>query len=107
MQRQIRKRQLSKSNKSRKQRGGTIYTFDFKDKIGGLPAYIPLNGTEDGDCPNSSTNELGFINYGMTKGGSRKLSNKRKDKKRQSNKKQSNKRRLKKGKTQKIQHRKH
>jgi hypothetical protein len=64
----------SKTNKRTKkhQRGGAIYSFDLNDKIGGLPANIPLNGTADGDCPGSPTSELGFVNYGLTRGGDRK-----------------------------------
>lgn len=76
-------RQIRKSSKSSKrnnilkrtkkhQRGGAIYSFDLNDKIGGLPANIPLNGTADGDCPSSATKDLGFVNYGLTKGGNRK-----------------------------------
>ena len=53
-------------------KGGAIYSFDLTDKIGGLPARIPLNGTQDGDCPATDTKDLGFVNYGATKGGSRK-----------------------------------
>ena len=70
---------MPKYHKSRKQsrrrltpkpnhRGGAIYTFDLNDKIGGLPARIPLNGTQDGDCPATDTTDLGFVNYGMTRG---------------------------------------
>lgn len=51
--------------------GGAIYTFDLNDKIGGQAARIPLNGTQDGDCPASDTADLGFVNYGMTRGGAR------------------------------------
>jgi hypothetical protein len=47
-------------------RGGAIYSFDLTDKIGGLPARVPLNGTADGDCPATDTADLGFVNYGMT-----------------------------------------
>ena len=57
------------------QQGGAIYSFDLNDKIGGLPANIPLNGTSDGDCPGSPTSELGFVNYGLTQGGSNNRSN--------------------------------
>ena len=53
-------------------KGGAIYSFDLTDKIGGQPAWIPLNGTQDGDCPATDTKDLGFVNYGATKGGSRK-----------------------------------
>ena len=76
--RQIRKSsngsKLSKTNKRTKkhQRGGAIYTFDLNDKIGGMPANIALNGTADGDCPSSQTKDLGFVNYGLTRGGNRK-----------------------------------
>lgn len=55
-------------------KGGAIYSFDLTDKIGGLPARIPLNGTQDGDCPSTLDKDLGFTNYGMTRGGSRSKS---------------------------------
>lgn len=58
-------------SKSLKHKGGAIYTFDLNDKIGGLPAYTPLNGTRDGDCPSSDTKDLGFVNYGIKRGGRR------------------------------------
>ena len=78
-------RQIRKSSKGLKrnknikrtkkhQRGGAIYSFDLNDKIGGQPANIPLNGTADGDCPSSGTKDLGFVNYGLTRGGNRKKS---------------------------------
>ena len=66
------RKQLRKQFSKRQQRGGAIYTFDLTDKIGGLPARIPLNGTRDGDCPASETKDLGFVNYGMTRGGARR-----------------------------------
>lgn len=66
------------SSKSKFQKGGAIYSFNLNDKIGGLPAWIPLNGTEDGDCPASETKDLGFTNYGMKRGGSRNKKNKTK-----------------------------
>lgn len=56
----------------RTQRGGAIYSFDLNDKIGGHPAWIALNDTRDGDCPTSDTKDLGFVNYGATKGGTRR-----------------------------------
>ena len=56
-----------RSFKPRNQRAGAIYSFDLNDKIGGLPARIPLNGTADGDCPATDTRDLGFVNYGMTR----------------------------------------
>ncbi len=65
------KQQKTFLNKNKKLRGGAIYTFDLNDKIGGLPARIPLNGTQDGDCPASPVSELGFTNYGMVRGGRR------------------------------------
>ena len=68
-------RQIRKTSK-RSHRGGAIYTFDYKDSIGGQAAVIPLNGTADGDCPASATQDLGFTNYGATRGGSRKKSRK-------------------------------
>jgi hypothetical protein len=52
--------------------GGAIYTFNLDDKIGGLPANVSLNGTQDGDCPTTGALDLGFTNYGLTKGGSYK-----------------------------------
>lgn len=63
-----------KTRTHKKQRGGAIYSFDLTDKIGGLPARIPLNGTADGDCPATDTKDLGFVNYGMTRssGGGRR-----------------------------------
>ena len=67
----IMKKHKTKSLK-RTHRGGAIYSFDLNDKIGGLPARIPLNGTQDGDCPASDTKDLGFVNYGATKGGARR-----------------------------------
>jgi hypothetical protein len=66
----------TKSKTHKRQRGGAIYSFNLNDKIGGLPARIPLNGTADGDCPATDTADLGFVNYGMTRssgGGRRKL----------------------------------
>ena len=69
------KRQFKpKTLKKHKHRGGAIYSFNLNDKIGGLPARIPLNGTADGDCPATDTMDLGFVNYGMTRtsGGGRR-----------------------------------
>jgi hypothetical protein len=63
VKRQFKPRTLKKTQ----QRGGAIYTFDLNDKIGGLSARIPLNGTRDGDCPATDTMDLGFVNYGMTR----------------------------------------
>ena len=81
MVRTIRSKMSNKSRKSSKtkkihksrshQKGGAIYTFDLNDKIGGLPANISLNGTRDGDCPQNGALDLGFTNYGLTKGGNR------------------------------------
>ena len=67
----------SKNNKAHKSkktkhRGGAIYSFNLDDKIGGLPANISLNGTQDGDCPASGALDIGFTNYGLTKGGAYK-----------------------------------
>lgn len=70
------KKRQNKSKTHKRQRGGAIYSFNLNDKIGGLPARIPLNGTADGDCPATDTADLGFVNYGMTRssgGGRRKL----------------------------------
>ena len=71
-----------RTNKKQNHKGGAIYSFDLNDKIGGLPANIALNRTQDGDCPNSDNSELGFTNYGMTrmnnvKGGSYKKKHKK------------------------------
>ena len=78
---QIKKSKKSKlSRKSKYQKGGAIYSFNLNDKIGGLPAWIPLNGTRDGDCPASDTKDLGFTNYGMTRGGSRNRNRSKKTK---------------------------
>jgi hypothetical protein len=68
------------------QKGGAIYTFDLNDKIGGLPAWVPLNGTKDGDCPAAPVQDLGFVNYGLAKGGSRKRSSRRHSKSKHSKK---------------------
>ena len=62
------KKQNNSQNKSN-HKGGAIYSFDLNDKIGGLPANIALNGTQDGDCPNAPTSDLGFTNYGLPRGG--------------------------------------
>lgn len=72
---------LSKKNFKPQQKGGAIYTFNLDDKIGGLPAYVPLNGTRDGDCPATDTKDLGFTNYGISKGGARKHHSKKHSKK--------------------------
>ena len=91
MMRQIRKmakgtkkrtsaKKQNKSHKKAMHKGGAIYGFDLNDKIGGLPANIPFNGTQDGDCPNTPTTDLGFTNYGLTRSGGGK-SRKHKSKK--------------------------
>jgi hypothetical protein len=67
-------KQHKKTQKTKQQKGGAIYSFDFNNKIGGLPAWIPLNSTKDGDCPDSNIKDLGFTNYGITNGGSRRHS---------------------------------
>jgi len=89
-------KKLNKKSIKPEQKGGAIYTFDLNDKIGGLPAWIPLNGTKDGDCPASDTKDLGFVNYGLAKGGSRKRSknNKKHSKKTHSKKTHSKKTKL-------------
>jgi hypothetical protein len=79
--RRSRHKKLSKSNKKAKHRGGAVYSFDLNEKIGGLPARITLNGTQDGDCPKSDVFDLGFSNYGLIKGGSKKKQNSKKSKK--------------------------
>jgi hypothetical protein len=53
-------------------KGGAVYTFNLEEKIGGLPSRIPLNGTQDGDCPASDVKNLGMVNYGAASGGARK-----------------------------------
>jgi hypothetical protein len=57
--------------------GGAVYSFNLDDKIGGLPANVSLNGTQDGDCPSTGSLDLGFINYGLTKGGAYKKNHKK------------------------------
>ena len=49
--------------------GGALYTFDLKDKIGGLPAHMALTNTNDSDCPQLSEKNLGFSNYAKLSGG--------------------------------------
>ena len=91
MSKRTNKRAYKNKTKSRKQsmyKGGAIYSFDFNDKIGGLPANIALNGTQDGDCPDSNFSELGFSNYGMKRtsgGGSCVKKNKNKKNKNNNN----------------------
>lgn len=75
----------SKIKTHKRQQGGAIYAFNLNDKVGGLPARIPLNGTADGDCPATDTADLGFVNYGMTRptsgGGRRRNSRVKRSKK--------------------------
>ncbi len=74
----------------KKHRGGAIYSYNLNDKIGGLPARIPLNGTADGDCPATDTMDLGFTNYGMTSssgGGVRRIRRSKKSMKRSKSRK--------------------
>ena len=73
----IKKRTNKKRTNKKHQKGGAIYSFDLNDKIGGLPANIALNGTQDGDCPTNGALDLGFTNYGLTKGGSYKKKHKK------------------------------
>ena len=68
------KRNTKRHARNRKHTGGAIYTFDLNDKIGGQSARIPLNGTRDGDCPATGSADLGFVNYGQTRGGGSKKS---------------------------------
>jgi len=78
MIKQIRKTNSTKKRTNKKhQKGGAIYSFDLNEKIGGLPANIALNGTQDGDCPTNGALDLGFTNYGLTKGGSYKKKHKK------------------------------
>ena len=105
------KRTIKRTNKnkpkSRKQsmhKGGAIYSFDLNDKIGGLPANVPLNGTQDGDCPSSNFTDLGFTNYGMNRtsgGGSCVKKHKNNNKNINKHKKTSKKSRKHKGKSHK------
>lgn len=44
---------VKKLNKKLKKRGGSLFTFNYNDKIGGLPSVVPLTNTKDGDCPNN------------------------------------------------------
>jgi hypothetical protein len=62
----------NKSKKRTQLKGGAIFSFNLDDKIGGQPARISLNGTADGDCPSTDTKDLGFVNYGLTRGGGSK-----------------------------------
>ena len=86
----------SKNNNKRRtktnHRGGAIYSFDLTDKIGGQATNIALNGTNDGDCPGSKTADLGFTNYGLTRGGDRKRNKSHKKTKKLHSKKPNNKR---------------
>jgi hypothetical protein len=68
-----------------KHTGGSVYSFDLNDKVGGLPATVSLNGTGDGDCPSGNPSALGFDNYGIASGG------KRSNRKKQKNNKKSHK----------------
>jgi hypothetical protein len=66
------KRVSKKSTTSKhRQGGGAVYSFDFNDKVGGLPANVALNGTADGDCPSGNLSDLGMTNYNGVKGGRR------------------------------------
>ena len=66
------KRVSKKSTTSKhRQGGGAVYSFDFNDKVGGLPANVALNGTADGDCPSGNLSDLGMTNYNGVKGGKR------------------------------------
>ena len=81
----------TKSKTHKRQRGGAIYSFNLNDKIGGLPARIPLNGTADGDCPATDTSDLGFVNYGMTRSSGGGKRNRRVGRSKRSTKKSSRK----------------
>ena len=94
-------RTRSKSSLKKQHRGGALYTFDLNDKVGGLPARVPLNGTADGDCPGTDTKDLGFVNYGLTRGGGRKRRSLKHKKSKKSHRKS------KKSKKSKKSHRKH
>jgi hypothetical protein len=85
--------------------GGAVYSFDLNDKIGGLPANVSLNGTQDGDCPSTGALDLGFTNYGLTKGGSYKK-NKKNHKKNRNTKTKKNKNKNKKSSKSKSRSRK-
>ena len=82
--------------------GGAIYSFNLDEKIGGLPANVALNGTQDGDCPSTGALDLCFINYGLTTGGSYK-----KNKKNKQNRKNKSKKNKKSGKSNKSESRSH
>jgi hypothetical protein len=69
-------------NKNKHHKGGSVYSFDLNDKIGGMPANVSLNGTIDGDCPKGNLTDLGFTNYAGSGGKRRsKKSAKRSSKK--------------------------
>ena len=86
-----------------KHTGGAIYSFNLDDKIGGLAANVALNGTQDGDCPASGALDLGFANYGLTKGGAYKKNCKtsKKSRKNKLSRKSKNSRKYKKSKSHK------
>lgn len=84
------KRLAKRQTKVKMARGGALYTFDLNDKVGGLPARIPLNGTADGDCPGTDVKDLGFVNYGVAKGGARRLRSKKSKKSNKSKKNKKN-----------------
>jgi len=86
-----------------KHTGGAIYSFNLDDKIGGLAANVALNGTQDGDCPASGALDLGFTNYGLTKGGAYKKNCKtaKKSRKNKLSRKSKNSRKHKKSKSRK------
>jgi hypothetical protein len=88
-----------------KHTGGSVYSFDLNDKVGGLPATIALNGTGDGDCPSGNPSSLGFDNYGIASGGNR--SNRKKQKNNNKSHKSNNNNKNSKSKKRTLQSRKH
>ena len=85
------KKTSKRHSKNKIHRGGSVYSFDLNDKIGGMPANVSLNGTMDGDCPSGNTSDIGFSNYGVAKGGKRNMSKKHSKSKRSHKSKQSHK----------------
>ena len=111
MMRSIRKAFTSGSKKRsakkmNNHKGGSLYSFNLLDKIGGLPARMGLNGTSDGDCPKGNVSDFGINNYTITNGGSRKhkknkLAKSKKSKARKSSSKMNHSKKSKQSKTSK------
>ena len=80
----VNKKQVNCNDRKHKQhRGGAVYSFDLTDKIGGLPANVSLNGTDDGDCPRGNISDLGISNYAVSGGKRNSHTKKRRSSKKQ------------------------